>query len=211
MHSLLKTTTFSILFIVSFFFCNHLSAQNWDINLLKQINPTNPTSSTWKNISATSEPICVAAPIGMFAVSLINHDQNLKKNAFKLAESMVITAAITEVMKVTINRDRPFIKYPLDVFPNQVDETGKSMPSAHTALAFTTATSIYLAYPKWYVALPAFTWATAVGYSRMYLGQHYPSDVLVGAIVGGGSACLTNWLNKKFIEKKKVQMVKAPA
>jgi undecaprenyl-diphosphatase len=78
-------------------------------------------------------------------------------------------------------------------------------------LAFTTATSIYLAYPKWYVALPAFTWATAVGYSRMYLGQHYPSDVLVGAIVGGGSACLTNWLNKKFIEKKKVKMVKAPA
>jgi undecaprenyl-diphosphatase len=99
----------------------------------------------------------------------------------------------------------------LDVFPNQIDETGKSMPSGHTAFAFTTATSIYLAYPKWYVALPAFTWATAVGYSRMYLGQHYPSDVLMGAIVGGGSACLTNWLNKKFIEKKKIKMVKAPA
>ena len=118
--------------------------------------------------------------------------------------------AFTEAMKVAINRDRPFVKYPLDVFPNQIDELGKSMPSAHTALAFTTATSIYLAYPKWYVALPAFTWATAVGYSRMYLGQHYPSDVLVGAIVGGGSACLTNWLNKKFIDKKKVKMVKTP-
>ena len=114
-------------------------------------------------------------------------------------------------MKVTINRDRPFVKYPFDVFPNQIDETGHSMPSAHTALAFTTATSLYLAYPKWYVALPAFTWATAVGYSRMYLGQHYPSDVLVGAIVGGGSACLTNWLNKKFIEKKKTTLVKTPA
>ena len=90
MHSLLKTTTLSILIIVSFFFCNHLSAQNWDINLLKQINPTNPTSSTWKNISATSEPICVAAPIGMFAVSLINHDQNLKKNAFTNAQKNMV-------------------------------------------------------------------------------------------------------------------------
>ena len=211
MNRFIKFTTILVLFGSSFFFCNQLNAQNWDINLLKQINPSNPNSSTWKNISSTSEPLCVAAPIGMFAVSLINHDQNLKKNSFKLAESIVITAAITEVMKITINRDRPFIKYPLDVFPNQIDELGKSMPSAHTALAFTTATSIYLAYPKWYVALPAFTWATAVGYSRMYLGQHYPSDVLMGAIVGGGSACLTNWLNKKFIEKKKIKLVKVPA
>ena len=211
MNSFLKSTSFSILIISSIFLCNQLNAQNWDINLLKQINPSNPNSSTWKNISSSAEPICIAAPISMFAVSLINHDQNLKKNSFKLAESLVITAAITEVMKVTINRDRPFVKYPLDVFPNKIDEYGKSMPSGHTAFAFTTATSIYLAYPKWYVALPAFTWATAVGYSRMYLGQHYPSDVLVGAIVGGGSACLTNWLNKKFIEKKKVKQVKAPA
>ena len=211
MNSFLKPISFSLFLVSSIFFCNQTDAQNWDINLLKQINPTNPNSSTWKNISTTAEPLCVAAPIGMFAVSLINHDQNLKKNSYKLAESIVITAAISEVMKVTINRDRPFVKYPLDVFPNQKDELGKSMPSAHTALAFTTATSIYLAYPKWYVALPAFTWATAVGYSRMYLGQHYPSDVFIGAIVGGGSACLTNWLNKKYREKKKVKMVKAPA
>lgn len=211
MHSFLRTRVVPILLMACIFFCNQTSAQNWDINLLKQINPTNPNSSGWKNISSSSEPICVAAPIGMFAVSLINHNQNLKKNAFKLAESVVVTAAITEVLKVGINRDRPFIKYPLDVFPYKADETGKSMPSAHTALAFSTATSIYLAYPKWYVALPAFTWAAAVGYSRMYLGQHYPSDVIIGSIVGGGSACLTNWLNKKFIEKKKTKMVKAPA
>ena len=210
MNSFFKSISCSLLLVSSIFFCNQTDAQNWDINLLKQINPANPNSSTWKNISATAEPLCVAAPIGMFAVSLINHDQNLKKNSEKLAESIVITAAISEVMKVTINRDRPFVKYPLDVFPNQKDELGKSMPSAHTALAFTTATSIYLEYPKWYVALPAFTWATAVGYSRMYLGQHYPSDVFIGAIVGGGSACLTNWLNKKYIEKKKVKMVKIP-
>lgn len=210
MHKILKISLANILFISSLVFCNQANAQNWDINLLKQINPSNPNSSGWKNISSSAEPICVAAPIGMFAVSLINHDQNLKKNSFKLAESLVVTAAIAEVMKVTINRDRPFVTYPLDVFPNQINETGKSMPSGHTAFAFTTATSIYLAYPKWYVALPAFTWATAVGYSRMYLGQHYPSDVLVGAIVGSGSACLTNWLNKKFIEKKKVKIVNIP-
>ena len=205
MNSFLKSISFSILLVSSIVFCNQLNAQNWDINLLKQINPSNPNSSTWKNISSTSEPICVAAPIGMFAVSLINHDQNLKKNAIKLAESVVISAAITEVMKVAINRNRPFVKYPLDVFPNQIDELGKSMPSAHTALAFTTATSVYLAYPKWYVYVPALAWASAVGYSRMDLGVHYPSDVLMGAVTGAGSAYLCykgqQWLHKR---KKKV-------
>lgn len=210
MHLKFKSIVFPILLVTSFFFSNLIQAQNWDINLLKQINPSNPNSSTWKNITSTAEPICVAAPISMFAISLINKDQNLKKNSIKLAESIVITAAITEVVKLGINRDRPFVKYPLDVFPNKIEETGKSMPSGHTAFAFTTATSIYLAYPKWYIAVPAFTWASAVGYSRLYLGQHYPTDVIMGAIVGGGSACLTNWLNKKFIEKKKSTLVKVP-
>lgn len=210
MHLKFKSIVFPILLVTSFFFSNPIQAQNWDINLLKQINPSNPNSSTWKNITSTAEPICVAAPISMFAISLINKDQNLKKNSIKLAESIVITAAITEVVKLGINRDRPFVKYPLDVFPNKIEETGKSMPSGHTAFAFTTATSIYLAYPKWYIAVPAFTWASAVGYSRLYLGQHYPTDVIMGAIVGGGSACLTNWLNKKFIEKKKSTLVKVP-
>jgi undecaprenyl-diphosphatase len=54
---------------------------------------------------------------------------------------------------------------------------------------------------RWYVVVPAYTWATAIGYSRMYLGQHYPTDVLAGAITGAGSAWLShkanNWIKRK--------------
>jgi undecaprenyl-diphosphatase len=115
---------------------------------------------------------------------------------------------LTEGIKRTVNRDRPFVTYPLDVFPNSIDETGKSMPSGHTAFAFTTATSLFTAYPKWYVGLPLYAWATSVGYSRLYLGQHYPSDVLMGAVVGTGSALASNWLYKKLTHKK--EQKKAP-
>ena len=79
------------------------------------------------------------------------------------------------------------------------------MPSGHTSTAFATATSLSLAYPKWYVVAPSFIWAGTIGYSRMHLGVHYPSDVVVGALVGSGSAFLcykaNQWINKK--RKKK--------
>ena len=180
-------------------------AQNWDINLLKNINPTKPDNQFWKSVSTTAEPIAVAAPISMFAVSLINNDKQLRANAYKMAGSLVFTAVLTEGIKRTVNRDRPFVTYPLDVFPNNNDETGKSMPSGHTAFAFTTATSLFTAYPKWYVGLPLYAWATSVGYSRLYLGQHYPSDVFMGALVGTGSALASNWLYKKLTNKKAKQ------
>lgn len=179
-----------------------ICAQNWDINLLKSINPPQPDNQFWKSVSSTAEPLAVAAPISMFAISLVNKDKQLRANACKMVGSLVITAVLTEGIKRTVNRDRPFVTYPLEVFPSSKDETGKSMPSGHTAFAFTTATSLFTAYPKWYVGLPLYAWASSVAYSRLYLGQHYPSDVLMGAVVGTGSALASQWLYKKLTHKK---------
>ncbi|MFZ9878471.1 MAG: phosphatase PAP2 family protein [Chitinophagaceae bacterium] len=50
---------------------------------------------------------------------------------------------------------------------------------------------------------PAYTFAGLVGYSRMYLGAHYPSDVIAGALVGSGTAWLSYQINKKIVQRKK--------
>ncbi len=49
--------------------------------------------------------------------------------------------------------------------------------------------------------MPAYAYAATVGYSRMYLGVHYPSDVLGGALVGAGSSLLT-WELQRLLNKK---------
>jgi len=54
-------------------------------------------------------------------------------------------------------------------------------------LAFATATTLSIPYKKWYVTVPAYVWASSVGYSGRYLGRHFPSDVLAGAAEGIGS------------------------
>ena len=68
-------------------------------------------------------------------------------------------------------------------------------------MAFAAATTISLQYPKWYVIAPAFIYASGVGYSRMYLGVHYPTDVLAGAVLGAGSSFVTHY-TFKFIKKR---------
>jgi membrane-associated phospholipid phosphatase len=101
--------------------------------------------------------------------------------------------------KQIIKRERPYLRY--SGLEPVVFESSYSMPSGHTSTAFATATSLSMAYPKWYVIVPSFAWASSVGYSRMHLGVHYPSDVFIGAIVGSGSAFLTHKANQ-WLEKK---------
>lgn len=113
--------------------------------------------------------------------------------------AMAVSAGTTLLLKYSIDRPRPFETYSFIV--KLSDAGSPSFPSGHTSNAFATATSLSLAIPKWYVTAPALLWASAVGYSRMHLGVHYPSDVLVGAAIGAGSAFLSHYLNRRLFRK----------
>ena len=101
--------------------------------------------------------------------------------------------------KYIVRRPRPYIKYEGDLVSVST-EPDPSFPSGHSVLAFSTATSLSLLYPRWYVIAPSFLWAAAVGYSRLYLGVHYPSDVLVSALVGIGVAVLSHYVAQRLRE-----------
>lgn len=195
----IKTIFKSIFITGCFFICNKSNAQNWDINFLRNINPQNPNSFVWKGFTGSAYPLSVAMPVSIWVDAKINHNKKNEYNAYKIAGSVVIAAGATEAMKIIFNRDRPFQKY-ADVYPYKFEQ-GHSFPSGHASLAFATATSLSLEYKKWYVIMPAYVWATGVSYSRLYLGEHYPTDIIGSAVTGAGSAFISHWVSKKIFHQ----------
>lgn len=181
-------------------------AQNFDIDLLKSMNES---ETCFKNdftnvISKSVTPVNIAAPVTLLVVGLAKHDKKLQKDAVYFAGGYILSAVITSAAKHIVQRERPYNTYPFIVKRDLGG--GYAFPSGHTSAAFYSATSLSILYPKWYVIAPSYLWASSVGYARMYQGVHYPSDVIVGAIVGAGSAWVAykvhQWMDKKTAAKK---------
>ena len=139
----------------------------------------------------------------MFGIGLIQKNEDLKFKGIQTGIAFAVTLGETYALKYLVNRPRPYLTHP--DLKNVTTEGTPSFPSGHTSSVFSIATSLSVNYPKWYVIVPAYTWAAATGYSRMYLNVHYPSDVLVGALLGSGTAWLTWKINKKLQKKKDVK------
>jgi undecaprenyl-diphosphatase len=87
------------------------------------------------------------------------------------------------ILKVATNVHRPTNTHPLLALPHS-----NSFPSGHTATSFACATVLTAFAPR---AAPAFyVLALAVAYSRLYVGVHFPTDVVAGALLGIATALL---------------------
>jgi len=173
------------------------NAQNLDVSILKSINPRYPNSQVWIQTSNSAYFVPVGIAATQMAYGIIAHDKQSRDNSLQTLISVGIGVVASQAMKNAFNRTRPQYQYSSKIFSLSQANT-KSFPSGHTTIAFATATTLALEYKKWYIAVPAYAWATGVAYSRMYEGKHYPSDVLAGAALGVGSAWLSHWLSKKL-------------
>lgn len=178
-------------------------AQNWDIELLRKINidRNKALDPTFEIITNSVTPLLIAVPSGMFIYQLASKDSTQKFKTMLVCGSVVIAGVLSTSIKNVVQRDRPFVTYP--EIELETEAGSLSFPSGHTSLAFSLATSVSIAYPKWYFIAPSYAWAGAVGYSRMHLGAHYPTDVIAGAFIGAGSAWLSYKLNKWYAKPRK--------
>lgn len=171
-------------------------ASTLDIRILESVaeTRTEPQTQTFKVLSDINNYVQVAVPVGLLVAGAIREDKAMRQNALYVASSTAVTALVNVGLKHLFKRSRPFRKYPN--FISVRTASGYSFPSGHSSSAFATASALSRAYSKWYVVAPSLLWAGSVGYSRMYLGVHFPSDVLAGAALGAGSAFTLDGLRK---------------
>lgn len=188
------------IFIFSFPLFN--AAQNTDLTILKSINTEEYPmwDETMRWTSDGVYPFMALSAGGIWLNGYLKKDDVIMRNGYKSVIAIGSTILITELLKRTVKRSRPYNEYPNEIVL-RTRKSGFSFPSGHTSCAFSTATALTLSTKKWYVAVPAYAYAGLVGYSRMRLGAHYGSDVLAGIIVGIGTSLLTwhvdKWVNQK--------------
>lgn len=190
-----------LIIIFTVYGISRVQAQNIDLRLLESINgPASGADGTWHNVSKSVYVTSVLTPVTMLTVGLANHDKELQLKAVETGVAIFLAEGVSVGLKSITKRERPYLAHP-DLIVGKSASSDYSFPSGHASVAFATATSLSLAFPKWYVIAPSFAYAGTVGYSRMYLGVHYPSDVFAGALVGAGSSFLT-WKLQKLLNKK---------
>lgn len=136
----------------------------------------------------------IGIPAALLVGGIVRNDWQMRENSLYIASSTAITYGLTVLIKHLVKRPRPFVQN-INIVP--VYRAGStSFPSGHASTTFSTAMAFSNAYPKWYVIAPAFLWAGATSYSRMYLGVHYPTDVAAGMALGTGTALLLQPLKR---------------
>ncbi len=106
--------------------------------------------------------------------------------------ALALGSAVGNVVALVAKRKRPDIKDVPKLRRLARLPSSPSFPSRHTTSAFAFAAGATLENPA--LAVPLLPLAAAVGYSRVYAGVHYPSDVIAGAALGSGLAILTRRL-----------------
>lgn len=129
---------------------------------------------------------------GLIGILLLLLEPTHGRNFFMTAlMAYALEIPLYTIIKRTIKRARPFNTIPgMKFLIAPPDEF--SFPSGHTAAAFLMAILLSHFYPA--VQVPALIWALLIGFSRIYLGVHYPTDVAVGAVLGYVVAKTSLWL-----------------
>ncbi len=161
--------------------------------------------NAWLNATARAFDMLTGAGIIFVALFLINFLAQQKERR-QLARLIFLSLATNFVVvelaiKNLVGRARPF-----DVLAGVIKVGGEpwtySFPSGQTALIFGVAVAYILIFPKKWETYWVLFLAVITGLVRIYLGDHYPSDVLGGAMIGSA----VGWVAFKINQKLKIKM-----
>ena len=155
----------------------------WDQTLFDSIYDAPPhREPIWTGMEGITRLGDYRGVLGASVLLMAYGNESHRETGRLLSSSYLGAGVITYGLKKLIGRKRP------------LDETlgNPAMPSGHTSIAFSVVTILGYRYPKW--RIPLYIGAGLVGFSRIYLGRHYTSDVVVGAAIGTATGILV-WHN----------------
>ena len=132
--------------------------------------------------------------LASLASFIIFFEGNLRIWSIEAIISLTVSHIIVQIIKKIYRRNRPYLDI-LDTktFPNPLIDY--SFPSGHTTSSFAIVTVFVLNFPS--ISLILIPLAIIIGISRIYLGLHYPTDVVFGALLGLiTSVMVVDYVNK---------------
>ena len=115
-------------------------------------------------------------------IFMLFKDKFHRKITFFAGISSIITLLFGFIIKRIYFKPRPFVNHQAHVLSPVPSKKSTSFPSKHTTLAFVAATSVLI--HKRVLGCILYLFACLTGFSRIWMGQHYPSDIIGSAILG---------------------------
>ena len=119
--------------------------------------------------------------LGIVLIYMFKKNEDTRRLAKETIIAFLICTVLFVVLKLIFQRPRPFDAFN-ELIPLVDKPSDYSFPSGHTASAFICAFMVYDGLPKKYSIL-IFILAILVAFSRLYVGVHYPTDILAGIVL----------------------------
>lgn len=126
----------------------------------------------------------IAAPVLLYGLGHIHHDNHATETGILAGEAMVDSLVVDEVLKAATLRERPTVDSARGKFFQTSAGFDSSFPSGHSFIAWSSAAVIASEYPSPWTQITVYGLATGASLTRVLGRQHFPSDVVVGSAVG---------------------------
>jgi len=152
-----------------------------DRDFSKHLSHSPATISHYKTLSNAGVGALVGGAGAMWLLGHASHNQHWSETGFLAGEAALNSLVVVESFKYSLRRERPYQGNGGGAF---FQSGGTSFPSEHSAAAWSVAGVIAHEYPGPLTKIMAYGLASLVDISRVRAHQHFPSDVVVGSLIG---------------------------